>query len=310
MIEFQNFNTHSFSPALAKAFGLKDAIWLQHIYYWLKHNKGKGKNCQDGNWWTYNTRKGFSEYFEYLTEDDIRGIVDRLKKKEILLVGNYNKSPYDKTAWYSLTEKGWKLFNDAIGEIPQSNGDSPQSHGEKAKSMGERNDSNGYNTDSKSYNSPTYTNSKTSIKHFFSLPLEEKREILKKIWTNKKLKSDSEKYLLFRESKNWKSVPNLEADIAWWENGHKDKYPELHVEKLSSDLSFVPAEEETGEIKEIRSQIKFYLGKANKPDACVYFAGKEIQKTNSGSTIFVTDEKAMEYQEILAEINVTIEVKK
>lgn len=145
MIQTQNFNTHSFSPHLAKMLGLPSAIFLQHIYYWVKHNKGSNKHFYDGNWWTYNTRKGYANYFEYLTEDQIRGAISKLKTEEILLTGNYNKIAYDRTTWYALSEKGWELFNDAIGENPQWSGDFPQSIGGNPKSKKE--------------NSPTYTNS-------------------------------------------------------------------------------------------------------------------------------------------------------
>lgn len=219
MFENQNFNTHSFSPHLAEKYGWKDAVFLQHIYYWVKHNKGKGSNCHDGNWCTYNTRKGFAEYFRYLTEDDIRGVIDRLKKKNMIIT-NYNKVSWDKTTWHALTEFSLQLFGDTIEEIHQSKGYSPKSAGDNTVSSGEK-------AKSKKDDSPDNTNSKTSIKQFLSSSPEEKKEILKKIWEEQKLKSSYEKYFIFREKSSWKGVSNLNADIAWWEDGFLEKNPHL-----------------------------------------------------------------------------------
>jgi hypothetical protein len=156
-----------------------------------------------------------------------------------------------------------------------------------------------------SYNNKDKINKDLTNKELLSLPLEKKREILQKIWKEKNLKSDCEKYLLFREKTNWKGVSNLDADVAWWENGHKEKYPELHREKTSTGHVLSPVE--TPEIAEIRSTIKFMVGQEDRDD-CQLFAGK-IEKDGEGFKIFVASEKALRYAEVLGQINLRIEVK-
>lgn len=310
MFEFQNFNTHSFSPHLAKVFGLKDSIFLQHIYYWLKHNKGKGKNFHDGNWWTYNTRKGFSEYFEYLTEDDIRGIVERLKKREVLITGNYNKSPYDKTAWYSLTEKGWQLFNDMIGEFPQSKGESTQSYGEVTKSNGEQSRSKGDKDDSRSDNSPTYTNSKTSIKQTSLSKIPKVRTLEECI-----AHAEKEKYSIdvSKFHKYWYGDPEdppkrgmAKLMMSWASK------PENQI--IAKDITIQKSlkSEESAEVKKLREVIKGAICRDNEKgylDHQELFAGKPIEKTSSGFVIKVDDERALKYQEVFRKIKVNIEVR-
>ncbi len=59
--------------------------------------------------------------FGYLTPNEIRGVLDRFKKKNFIITGNYNNSPYDKTTWYAMTNISLKYFNDSICEINKSN---------------------------------------------------------------------------------------------------------------------------------------------------------------------------------------------
>lgn len=223
-----NYNTHSFSPQLAKLYGFQSAVLLQHLYHWLKHNKGKNKNFHDGNWWTYNTRKGFAEYFEYLSEDQIRGAISKLKSRGIIITGNYNKIPYDKTTWYSLTKEGWQLFNDTIGENPQSNGECTQS--------------SGGNPQSKDDKSPTYTNSKTISKQSSSYK-DEKEEVKDLKENNKKptfeeieqaikdhfilkgYKSSVEQFLLYYKKNISDTFQKLDYKAFKWEEKFKDVNP-------------------------------------------------------------------------------------
>lgn len=142
---------------------------------------------------------------------------------------------------------------------------------------------------------------KNTLKEFISLPLEEKKVFVRKVFKEKfsEFKSDSDKYCNFRERKKggWKSVGNLEEDLKWWEENHKN----MHPEKYSKNL---PTEPE--EIQNIRSSILRAMI-LNQMDYHMYFAAKPIEKTSSGFIIKVEDERALKYQEILKNINVKIE---
>lgn len=302
-----NFNTHSFSPQLAKAFGLKDAIFLQHIYYWLKHNKGKNKNFFDENWWTYNTQKGFAEYFEYLTPDDIRGITDRLKKKQIIITGNYNKSPYDRTVWYSLTEKGWELFNDKIREIPKSSGGNPESDGDSTKSNRDKDNSKGDKTKSKIDNSQNNTNSNTSLNNsntIFSL------DEIKKYFSDNNLKSDPEEFFDFYEEIGWKKGKNKITDrvatARRWEKNHAKMFPEKHKTTLNDGNSASITTQEPKEITDLRESFKSKLYDIGKSDAWRHFG--DLQKIESGFKIIALSPKANDYKEILESLNIQLQL--
>lgn len=90
------------SVELATALGLKEAIVVQQIHYWLEHAKKAERNYHDGRNWTYNTYTQWQEQFPFWSLKTVKRIFSSLEKKSLVLSGNFNKNPYDKTKWYSL----------------------------------------------------------------------------------------------------------------------------------------------------------------------------------------------------------------
>ena len=97
--------TYSFDTELAQKLGVNEAILLQNIVFWLLKNKANCSNYHDGRYWTYNSHKAFKELFPFWTENQIRRILESLFEKGVILKGDYNSSPYDKTKWYALSDK-------------------------------------------------------------------------------------------------------------------------------------------------------------------------------------------------------------
>ena len=50
-----------FDEQIATAYGLPEAVLLNDIMYWEKHNRLNGRNFFNGRYWTYNTFKAFVE---------------------------------------------------------------------------------------------------------------------------------------------------------------------------------------------------------------------------------------------------------
>lgn len=96
---------HSFDIEIAKKYGVNAAIIYQNFLFWICQNKANGRNYYDGRYWTYNSIKALSEILPYLTVDQIRRALDKLVDSGILIKGNYNKSSYDRTCWYSFVEE-------------------------------------------------------------------------------------------------------------------------------------------------------------------------------------------------------------
>ncbi|WP_368270891.1 hypothetical protein [Enterocloster lavalensis] len=97
---------HSFDSAIAEEYGILEAILLNHIYYWIEKNRANEQNFHDGTYWTYNSTKAFSSLFSYASERQIKAALMKLRENGILITGNYNENPYDRTLWYALSEKG------------------------------------------------------------------------------------------------------------------------------------------------------------------------------------------------------------
>lgn len=101
-----------FSPTLAKALGINEAVILQQIHYWV----GKKLHYFDQRYWTYNTYAEWRKQFPWLSENGIKGVIKKLEKLGILDANNYNKWKFDRTKWYSINYEVLNSFEFAIVE--------------------------------------------------------------------------------------------------------------------------------------------------------------------------------------------------
>ena len=105
---------HVFVTEVADEYGIAAAVILNNIFYWVRQNEANEVNYHDGYYWTYNSKKGFSRIFTYLSEKQIRNALDCLRNNGLILTGNYNKNPYDRTLWYTVTKKGVAYFQNGV----------------------------------------------------------------------------------------------------------------------------------------------------------------------------------------------------
>lgn len=110
---------HHFNVEIAKEYGILEAIILNNFQHWIEKNRANGKNFHDGHYWTYNSAKAFSELFPYASQKQIRKALQNLIAEGIIQTGNYNKNPYDRTLWYSFTEKGDSIFQMGKIDVPK-----------------------------------------------------------------------------------------------------------------------------------------------------------------------------------------------
>lgn len=94
--------SHIFNEFIAAEHGVNEAIMLENLMYWQKTNKANNNNFFDGRHWTFNSVKAFTEIFPYWSQDQIKRILKSLETKELIVSGNFNKSSYDRTKWYSV----------------------------------------------------------------------------------------------------------------------------------------------------------------------------------------------------------------
>lgn len=116
---------HHFDIEIAEAYGLNEAIILNNIRFWVIHNEANGANFHDGRFWTYNSMKAFETLFPYMKPKTIRNALEKLETEGLILTGNYNKVSFDRTKWYTLSDKGYALFQQVAPICPTGQMDSP-----------------------------------------------------------------------------------------------------------------------------------------------------------------------------------------
>lgn len=111
---------HSFDINIAKIYGIPSAILLKNLYFWIEKNRANEKNCYDGYYWTYNSKKAFAELFPYMTARQIDYALQKLIDDELIITGNYNKVAYDRTLWYAITKKGYSILQNCEMDFAKS----------------------------------------------------------------------------------------------------------------------------------------------------------------------------------------------
>lgn len=114
---------HYFDIEIAQEYGIEAAILLNHIHFWVIKNEANEKHFYDGYYWTYNSHAAFSKLFPYMNQRQIKYQLSQLQEKGLILTGNYNKNAFDRTTWYTLTQKARDLLeprNRMRQKVPQT----------------------------------------------------------------------------------------------------------------------------------------------------------------------------------------------
>lgn len=87
-----------FSPDLAQALGLTEAIVLQQIFYWLD----KSVTEKYGRRWVYNTYEQWQEQFPFWSEQVIARAIRHLEEEKIVLSARFRQSEWKQVKYYSI----------------------------------------------------------------------------------------------------------------------------------------------------------------------------------------------------------------
>lgn len=109
---------HHFSVSVAVEVGVNAAVVLENIAFWVRANRKAVRHKHDGKHWTYGSTRHFAELFDYLSEKQVRGALDKLITCGYVETGNFNRSAYDRTRWFTLTEKGERATQERQSEKP------------------------------------------------------------------------------------------------------------------------------------------------------------------------------------------------
>lgn len=103
---------HSLNTRVAKQCGVNAALIFHYLHFWIDKNRANEKHFHDGRYWTYCSMDGFCRILDYLSPKQIRTAIERLEQEGYIVKGSYNKSSYDRTTWYAITEAGYALLRD------------------------------------------------------------------------------------------------------------------------------------------------------------------------------------------------------
>lgn len=106
---------HSFRVDIATKYGIAEAILLGYFYHWIKVHEKNETNFYDGKYWTYDSERTLVDKMPYIPKTTMHRLIKKLVNSGLLLTGNYNKFSYDKTKWFSLSDKAVMLFVDQEG---------------------------------------------------------------------------------------------------------------------------------------------------------------------------------------------------
>jgi hypothetical protein len=101
---------HSFQVDIATKYGIAEAILLGYFYHWIKVHEKNETNFYDERYWTYDSERTLVDKMPYIPKTTMHRLIKKLVDSGLLLTGNYNKFSYDKTKWFSLSDKAMMLF--------------------------------------------------------------------------------------------------------------------------------------------------------------------------------------------------------
>ena len=102
---------YSFNGKIAELYGTDEAVIIQNIYWWIEKNEANGKHFYDGRTWTYNSAEAFAKLFPFISVHRIRRILNKLEQSGVIMTGNYNKSGFDRTKWYALSDEVLNIYS-------------------------------------------------------------------------------------------------------------------------------------------------------------------------------------------------------
>lgn len=106
---------YNFDTEVANEYGVNEAIMIKNFQFWILKNKTNDKNYYDGRHWTYNSIKALEMLFPFWSSKQIRTILKHLLDEGVLITGNYNKTPYDRTLWYAFNDEDkWIIIKEKI----------------------------------------------------------------------------------------------------------------------------------------------------------------------------------------------------
>lgn len=112
----------SVEDEILKVCNVNAALLLEHIRFSCTGHakKRERKFKHEGRYWCYNTQKELAEKFHLNDRNAIRIAIRHLQEAELIHTGNYNEKKYDRTLWFTVTQKAVELYLKSISDFNYS----------------------------------------------------------------------------------------------------------------------------------------------------------------------------------------------
>lgn len=231
-------SVHSFNTEIAEEYGINAAILFYHIVFWIEKNEANETNYHDGHYWTYNSVKAFKTLFPYMGDKQIRNALKKLEDENLVICGNYNKSPYDRTRWYALTEKGISILPKGQMDFTKRANENSQKGEPIPDTIPDVKPVNSLNTNVFKEDESQKGKCPSNSKRFVKPTIEEIRAYCEE----KKYKVDAEAFYAYYESNGWmvgrNKMKSWKMALVTWEKNDYGKNKRSNSEQ-DTDTSWV-----------------------------------------------------------------------
>ena len=218
---------YSFNVDIAQMYGVEESIFIHNLYFWILKNEANGRHWYEGRYWTYNSMAAFSELFPFWTTSQMRRIISNCVAKGAVIKGNFNKSNYDRTTWYALSETVTSIYANRHFDLLESTNGSVQTNSPIPDNKPDDKPDSKPDRGAKRFCPPTYDEVKAYC-------LERKNNV------------DPEKFIDFYQSKGWmvgkSKMKDWKASVRTWEKRESKKETDLQRRKRILDEQIREAE--------------------------------------------------------------------
>ena len=290
---------YSFDVQEALDYGVDEAIMIWNLRFCILKNKANGKHFYEGRTWTYNTNEAFQKLFPFWKKGAIERLLIRMLEKNIIVKGNFNTNKYDRTCWYAFFDETKFLaphlviahFSETGNGFPENKKSTSQNQEMDLAKTG-----NGFGENGKSN-----TDIKPNLKPNLLSPDQVK-------WKKLKERKGYDFEIDVKDAREWyDDQGNMKISFDNFLKTWAEK-PGNQIKKTTTSKTTSEQPEESPEIKDMKAQLKFLISNKVRPEATQLFNLHSIKKTDSGFSV-VADKRALEFQEILNEINLKIILK-
>lgn len=107
-------SNHSFDTRIAVEYkSVEIAILVSHFQYRIRQNKNLGRNLLEGKTWVNESIIKISANFPYWSTDQVRRLVDKAVKLNILIKRNFNESH---ASWFAFSDEN-KFINTNVSQM-------------------------------------------------------------------------------------------------------------------------------------------------------------------------------------------------